>query len=164
MLTIRSYEPTDQDAVSSLHRLVFLGELPVLGAGSPANDLPELLDICQAGHGCFLVGMVDARLVAFGVVLYRGGDGRLRDLCVHPFYRRLGYGRAMLLALEDQAVTHGLRQLAIELPARQTAPAALLAAHGYTERHRFLQDGVEVVRLQKHFTLEKGIVHGTTEV
>ena len=93
MLEIRSYQPTDREAVVALW-----GHCGLL---RPANDPFKDIDRKQKVRGdLFLVGTEDGQVVASVMVGYEGHRGWLNYLAVDPGRRQRGYGRQMVREAE----------------------------------------------------------------
>ncbi len=61
------------------------------------------LDCLRAGYECWVLATKD-RIVAHGVLSAGVGEAHVLTLCVHPDFRRSGYGKRMLRHLLDKAV------------------------------------------------------------
>lgn len=57
--------------------------------------------------------------------------GAIYDLVIYPAHRRRGYGRAAMLALEEEARRFGLTALALHVFGHNTAARALYEGIGY---------------------------------
>lgn len=98
-----------------------------------------------------LVLAVSGRYLAGAAVLdLLSDEAQLALLVVHPHYRRIGIGSALLGWLETTASTAGLFTLQLKLEASNGAGRAFCFAHQYRERGRlpaFYADGTAAVRL-----------------
>ncbi len=77
-------------------------------------------------------------------------EAQLALLAVHPQYRRLGIGSALLGWLEKTATTAGVFTLHLKLEASNGAGRAFCFAHGYRERGQVATsyvDGTAAVRM-----------------
>lgn len=77
-------------------------------------------------------------------------EAQLVLLAVHPQYRRIGIGSALLAWLEKTACTAGVFTLQLKLEASNGAGRAFYFAHGYRERGRvpaLYVDGTAAVRM-----------------
>ncbi|HCZ48372.1 MAG TPA: hypothetical protein DCZ11_05145 [Gammaproteobacteria bacterium] len=78
-------------------------------------------------------------------------------LAVHPDYRRLGVGSALLQWLESTASTAGLFTVQLKLEASNGAGRAFCFTHGYRERGRlpaYYADGTAAVRLLRDLRVD----------
>jgi ribosomal-protein-alanine N-acetyltransferase len=98
-----------------------------------------------------LVLAVAGRYLAGAAVLdLLSEQAQLSLLVVHPHYRRIGIGSALLGWLETTASTAGLFTLQLKLEASNGAGRAFCFAHHFRERGRlpaFYADGTAAVRL-----------------
>jgi putative acetyltransferase len=80
----------------------------------------------------FVAGFVDGRPVACGALQPLGnGVGEVKRMYVRPPYRRRGYGRLILAALEELAVEQGYHTLRLETGNYLTTALNLYQAAGY---------------------------------
>ena len=89
MMKIRIYAPTDESAVIELWRqcgLVVAHNNPQLDIQRKLADSPEL----------FLVGTLDAEIVATVMAGYEGHRGWINYLAVAPHLQKSGYGRQIM--------------------------------------------------------------------
>lgn len=80
-------------------------------------------------------------------------EAQLSLLVVHPHYRRIGIGSALLGWVETTASTAGLFTLQLKLEASNGAGRAFCFAHHYRERGRlpaFYPDGSPAIRLVRN--------------
>lgn len=59
-------------------------------------------DCLRTGYECWVLATKD-KIVAHGVLSANVGEAHVLTLCVHPDFRRAGYGRRMLRHLLDRA-------------------------------------------------------------
>lgn len=59
-------------------------------------------DCLRAGYECWVLATRD-RILAHGVLSVGAGESHILTLCVHPDFRRQGYGRRMLKHLLERA-------------------------------------------------------------
>ncbi len=64
------------------------------------------LDCLRSGYECWVLATRE-RIVAHGVLSSAAGESHVLTLCVHPDFRRAGYGRRMLTHLLRQAEKTG---------------------------------------------------------
>ncbi len=98
-----------------------------------------------------LVLAVSGRYLAGAAVLdLLSDEAQLALLVVHPHYRRIGIGSALLGWVETTASTAGLFTLQLKLEASNGAGRAFCFAHHYRERGclpAFYADGTAAIRM-----------------
>jgi GNAT superfamily N-acetyltransferase len=131
-LTLRPYEPADQEAVLRVNERAL--------RASPIEFVPgldeDLRRIPEAyADGTFLVGEYSSTpdLVAMGGVRLDGERAELRRVRVDPDHRRQGYGRRVVRALEERAREAGVGLATLETNARLRAARELYEALGYEQ-------------------------------
>jgi ribosomal-protein-alanine acetyltransferase len=87
-------------------------------------------DALAAGYGV-AVGVANATLVAYGVLLFAPGEAQLLNLTVAPEARRLGIGRALLQRFLADARARGAAQCFLEVRTSNEAAIALYAQEGF---------------------------------
>ena len=103
------------------------GDLSAWGETAFANLL--------SGPGCFaLIALRDGEPVGFALARLAADECELLSLGVLPAWRRLGIGRALLLAVCERAVTNGGRHIYLEVAADNCAGRALYHALGFVPR------------------------------
>ncbi|MFW6346390.1 MAG: GNAT family N-acetyltransferase [Halomonas sp.] len=77
--------------------------------------------------------LAPARLLGYGILLFRHGSGRARlySFCVHPDARGGGLGRRLLEALEEAARARGSTRLGLEVRADNRVALALYRRMGF---------------------------------
>lgn len=134
-LAIRPYEPTDADAVWRVHEAAIRASPIPFHPDAPDTDLRDVR--AAYADGAFLVGLVDAAVVATGA--YRPVDEstvELRRMRVHPDHQGRGYGRRMLAELERRAAAAGAGTVVLETHERLAAARGLYEDEGYRETGR----------------------------
>jgi ribosomal protein S18 acetylase RimI-like enzyme len=117
---IRGYRNPD---LESVHRLI----QRTIGVCYPAVYPPRAVDFFKTYHsvdkilersrqGEVLVGEWDGRLIATGALV----GGEITGVFVDPDFQRAGIGAAVMTALEQRALDHGLSEveLSVSLPSR----------------------------------------------
>ncbi|WP_433431664.1 GNAT family N-acetyltransferase [Nonomuraea sp. CA-141351] len=137
-LEIRRYRWSDLDTILALHRICLaeVGLMPGDGVYYD-DDFPRIQEIYVACGGDFLVGEVDARVVAMGGL--KPVDTCTAEICrlrVHPEHQRRGFGEAMLHALEQRAAELGFERLRGDTTLNQGAALALYERRGWRELSR----------------------------
>jgi ribosomal protein S18 acetylase RimI-like enzyme len=92
-LEIRSFQAGEEKAVVALWQACGL----VVGHNNPGRDIARKLEV---NPEWFLVGLLDARLVATCMAGYEGHRGWINYLAVLPEYRRQGHATAMVRKAE----------------------------------------------------------------
>jgi ribosomal protein S18 acetylase RimI-like enzyme len=147
MLTIRPVENRDLPVIWALSVLPNVGETADLSVAfplPPAEALPtaafdDLTDpgkTFTAAGGDLIVAEVDGHIVAMGgfrpVAEVPGRVEILRER-VHPARRRLGFGAAIMNALETRAAARGYRQAWLGTATNQPEAMAFYRNLGYRE-------------------------------
>ncbi len=103
-LLVRCYRDDDHDAVWELHNLA-LDSVGTHGGNGPWDDDLHLIpSVYIDAAGEFLVGLVEGDIVAIGGLRQSGpGQGEIKRMRVHPRFQRRGFGREILLRLENRA-------------------------------------------------------------
>jgi len=148
-LLLRRYEPGDEAAVCALHERA-LRQVEAFLLGPWNDDLHDIPAVYLNHGGEFLVGVIDGRIVAMGALRRTDAErAELKRMRVDPACQRRGYGRAMLLALEERAREIGYQLLHLNTTARQTAAIHLYRTHGYHQTGRKTFKGLEVLFFEK---------------
>ncbi len=151
-LRIRRYRWSDLDTILALHQICLAEVGLVPGDGVYYDDdFPRIQELYLACGGDFLVGEVDARVVAMGGL--RPVDSQVAEVCrlrVHPHHQGRGFGAAMLSALEERAVVLGFHTLCGDTTLNQGAALALYARQGWKETSRRQVGGLTVIYGEKH--------------
>jgi DNA-binding MarR family transcriptional regulator/N-acetylglutamate synthase-like GNAT family acetyltransferase len=119
----------------------------------PGKSLPAEDDEMRPPHGVFLVAGVDGEAVAGGAVkTISPGLGSVKRMWVSQTVRGLGFGRRMLLALENEARTLGLTTLRLETNRSLTEAIQLYRSSGYVEVAPFNTDPYADHWFEKHLS------------
>ena len=100
--------------------------------------------LCTGGpEGETLIGYLDERAV--GLVCVESGSGRIEALCVHPDYRRRGYGIQLLGQAVQRTRAAGGQRVTTETPAEDAKPfwedcGFRPGPEGYEKEIRFLPE------------------------
>lgn len=130
---LRRFQPGDDAAIMDLHERA----LRQVGAYLPGPWNDDLLDIPSAylhNGGEFLVGTLDDRIVAMGA--FRRTDAEraeIKRMRVDPACQGRGYGRMILLALEERARQMGYEVLHLDTSTNQPVAVHLYQRHGYIQ-------------------------------
>jgi GNAT superfamily N-acetyltransferase len=156
-LLIRRYHPADLDTVLTLHRegLAQVGLRPGDGVYYE-YDLFQMRELYLRDGGEFLVGTLDTgRPVAMGGlrpfrdVAPRGDVGEMVRLRVRPDLQRLGYGSAVVMALEERARELGYQMLRADTTAYQQPALELYRRFGWRETRREVINGITNIHIEK---------------
>ncbi|HEX6751049.1 MAG TPA: helix-turn-helix domain-containing GNAT family N-acetyltransferase [Longimicrobium sp.] len=119
----------------------------------PARSIPADEGEMRPPHGAFLVAGIDGEPVACGAVKVIGDAmGSVKRMWVSGSVRGMGFGRRMLLALEDQARELGLATLRLETNGALTEAIRLYQSSGYVEVPPFNDDPYAQHWFEKHLT------------
>ena len=94
----------------------------------------------------------DGHAVAYGGLLYAPDEGQILNLGVDEHYRRRGYGKAILSALEADARDRGAKALYLEVRASNLPAIGLYQACGFFalgRRPNFYRTPIEDAILMK---------------
>lgn len=111
-ITLRLFQPADQQAVKSLVLAGLVEHWGVLDA----SKNPDLDDIAASyASGAFLVACQDGEIIASGALLpHPEGTAEIVRMSVASNFRRRGIGRMVLDALVEQARRSGCRRIVLE--------------------------------------------------
>jgi ribosomal protein S18 acetylase RimI-like enzyme len=153
MLQIRRYRPQDHDAVWNLHNVALWQVGAHAGNGPWDDDLHNIEGVYLNNGGEFLVGLLDAQIVAMGA-LKRISDEKaeVKRMRVHPDYQRRGFGQIILDALEARAIELGYRTLALDTAVVQTAAQQLYLKNGFHETGRTVLAGFDAILFEKQIS------------
>ncbi len=96
----------------------------------------KALELLLSDEAYGVVCLQDARVIAYGGVLWAPDEGQITNIATHPDHRRCGMGAAILEHLIAEARTRGCEQLSLE------ARVSNLPAIALYERYGFLKMGV----------------------
>jgi ribosomal-protein-alanine N-acetyltransferase len=87
-------------------------------------------DCLRAGYVC--VGLQSgSRLAGYSVMNWAAGEAHLLNLCVHPEFQRLGYGRLLLDQALAQARARGCHAMFLEVRPSNQRAGRLYARAGF---------------------------------
>ena len=145
-LDVRAFTPSDRDDVVRLMRELRQFErefIPEHAAPDRAFGewyVDRLLDVLREQDGVLLIATHDGTICGFGAG-YVDDDPKARsqnfyiaELSVTEHLRGHGIGSRIIAALEDAALTRGLRTIVIGVLAASTRVHALYARLGYRDR------------------------------
>lgn len=137
MFTMRQYRPEDHPVVLDLHVVCMKAIGVYIDDPTLETDLDDIAGVYINNRGDFLVGEHGGGIVAMGALRpLSAGRGEIKRMRVHPTMQGRGYGRAVLLALEERARELGYRELELETGVLQAAAIGLYTSHGFVEFKR----------------------------
>ena len=112
------------------------------------------LAILTQQNGVGIAALTDGgKLVGYCGMLTVLDEGQITNVAVHPEFRRMGIGTALLNRLLEEANALGVTQISLEVRESNVAAKALYLRHGFTAagvRKRFYshptEDGLVMVR------------------
>lgn len=90
----------------------------------------NFLDALRAGYAA-RVGLRDARIVAYGILMLGPGEAQLLNLSVAPEARRCGIGRTLLVQFIETAEQFSAEQMFLEVRVGNLPAIALYEAEGF---------------------------------
>lgn len=123
-MQIRAYQASDHDRVIELWRACDL----VRPVNNPSCDIARKL---QVRPELFIVGIVDAQVVASVMAGYEGHRGWINYLAVHPQYQRRGLGRRIMEAAEGLLKEAGCPKINLQVRTSNAAVIAFYKSLGY---------------------------------
>ena len=97
---------------------------------NPAKDIERKLKVCA---DLFLIGEIDGNLVATVMGGYDGHRGWINYLAVHPDYRRRGYGRQIMEAVEQRIDQKGCPKINLQVRAGNDEAVTFYQRLGYSD-------------------------------
>ncbi|NIS83174.1 MAG: GNAT family acetyltransferase [Anaerolineales bacterium] len=129
-LEIRPYKRTDEREVIGLWRTVF----PNAPAhNDPGDDIRSKLRIQPE---LFFVALADGRIVGSAMSGFDGHRGWVYYVAVHPEYRRLGIGSALMEKVEASLIEIGCPKLNLQIRADNADVQSFYASLGYRVEER----------------------------
>lgn len=129
-LTIRPFRDEDEPGVTALWECCF--------PDNPPRSAPALMiaQKRQVQPELFLVGLVGDRVVATAMSGYDGHRGWLYAVATDPEFRRRGYGRALIRAVEQALAGLGCPKLNLQVRISNESVVAFYRALGYLVEER----------------------------
>ena len=125
-LHIREFQEEDADAVVALWQACGL----VKPWNDPYKDIQRKLAV---GRDLFLVGEVNGRIAAAVMGGYEGHRGWVNYLAVHPDFRRKGYGRLLMTAVESKLLALGCPKINLQIRESNLDVIQFYEAIGYKQ-------------------------------
>ncbi len=152
-MEIRPFKPSDAEAVWELHNLALQETGAHLGNGPWDDDLKNIPEVYKQNQGCFLVGVLDNRIVAMGALKRTDMNrGEIKRMRVHPDFQRRGFGAQILIALETEAKHLGYKILHLDTTTLQTAAQKLYEKYGYRKIGKTKFKGLDILLYEKRLT------------
>jgi ribosomal protein S18 acetylase RimI-like enzyme len=124
LMEIRSFRPSDEEAVVALWRACDL----VRPVNDPRKDLARKMAV---GPDLFLVGLIEGRIVASVMAGYEGHRGWLNYLAVAPEHRRRGLARAIVAEAEQRLRAAGCPKINLQVRSSNSAVLEFYRRIGY---------------------------------
>ena len=125
-MLIRSFRTSDEDAVIALWRECGLTR----AWNDPRKDITRKLTVQPE---LFLVGELDAKVIATLMAGYEGHRGWVNYLAVAPQHRRKGFGRVLMQEAEERLLALGCPKLNIQVRNSNAEALAFYRGIGYVQ-------------------------------
>lgn len=150
---MRRYRTADHESVWQLHDVAMREAGIHLGEGRWYDDLYEIEDIYLLNGGEFLVGVLDAEVVAMGALKKTTADrAEIKYMRVVPDLQRWGLGQIILATLERRAVELDYEALYLDTAVRQSAARRLYESNGYREVHHDKKGDIDCIFYEKELS------------
>ena len=116
-----------------------VAELETLCFAQPWSE-NALTMLTQSGNFGIVALTHEGRLIGYGGMLTVLDEGQITNIAVHPEFRRMGVGKAVLSAMISQAEQQGITEISLEVRVSNLAAKEL-----------YLQVGFEIAGVRKHF-------------
>lgn len=87
--------------------------------------------LCSSDTACGVAATEDGRLAAYGGLEHVLDTASIINIAVHPDFRRRGYGRAILSALESKACEFGAQIIFLDVRESNEPAKSLYLSSGY---------------------------------
>ncbi len=142
MLRIRTFTPDDLEQVCHIQSLCF---------SEPYT--PEFIMNLHEAHGeTFFVAELGGRVVGYAAARVISFRGHIIVIAVHPSFRRLGIGMALMLVLENELRRRRALEAWLEVRASNTGAMRFYRRLGYVEKsvlRGYYSDGEDAVVFSK---------------
>ena len=125
-LQIRAYLESDEPEVVGLWQRVFPDDPP---RNEPKRVVERKLAVQRE---LFLVGVFQGRVIGTVLGGYDGFRGWVYHLAVDPEFRRRGFGRELMLAVEELLHARGCPKLNLQVRARNSEVVSFYKSLGYS--------------------------------
>ena len=123
-MQIRAYQPSDEASVIALWEACGL----LRSWNDPLKDIQRKLTVQPE---LFLVGTIDAKVIASVMAGYDGHRGWVNYLAVDPTLRKAGLGRALMERVERDLTAMGCPKLNLQVRTSNHEVLAFYARIGY---------------------------------
>jgi len=127
-LTIRPFHVNDEAEVIRLWEQCEL----VVPQNDPADDIVRKLKVQPE---LFLVGLMQGRIITTIMAGYEGHRGWINYLAVDPEYRRKGFGRTMIEAVEEKLSRMGCPKINLQVRETNLEVIEFYKRLGYSSDH-----------------------------
>jgi ribosomal protein S18 acetylase RimI-like enzyme len=127
-MNIRLFQETDTENLVALWQACGL----TVPWNDPRKDIARKL---QVGREFFLVGELNGRLIASVMGGYEGHRGWVNYLAVHPDFQGLGYGRAIMTAVEEKLLAAGCPKINLQVRESNDGVIQFYETIGYKNDH-----------------------------
>ena len=93
----------------------------------------ESLQMLLGERGVGFAILVDGEVAAYGGMVTVLDEGQITNIAVAPEYRRRGFGRDIMRALEGYSLENGIVFLSLEVRESNAAARALYLSEGWSE-------------------------------
>ena len=114
------FGPDDLSPAAALERLCF---------AEPWSE--HALELFLGSDAVAFTARVGTETVGYGGMMLAPDEGQITNIAVHPAYRRRGIGRALLLALLDEAARRKRGAVVLEVRVSNAAAIALYESLGF---------------------------------
>jgi DNA-binding MarR family transcriptional regulator/GNAT superfamily N-acetyltransferase len=134
MVEIATIDPSHSHAQHCLHEYFAELDRRFDTGFDPALSIPALEDEMRPPAGLFLVAKLRGDPIGCGALKFRGkGPADIKRMWVAESARGLGVGRRILIELEENAATHGVREVRLETNKSLVEAISLYRSAGYLE-------------------------------
>lgn len=125
-MNIREFQTDDEKEVIALWDECNL----IIPWNNPTQDIERKLKV---DPDLFLVGEEDGNIVASVMGGYEGHRGWINYLAVNPVFRRKGYGKKIMIAVEKRIKEKGCPKINLQVRAANTDVIAFYQAIGFVD-------------------------------
>jgi ribosomal protein S18 acetylase RimI-like enzyme len=130
MFDVRPYQSADEDELVRLWRLVF-PDAPA--HNDPRNDIRMKLSVQPE---LLFVAVVEDQIIGSAMSGFDGHRGWVYYVAVHPEYRRMGIGSALMKKVESAMTDIGCPKLNLQIRADNQQVQLFYESLGYDEEDR----------------------------
>ncbi len=89
-------------------------------------------DCIRVGYRCWVVEQ-ENRIIGYGIVMIVAGEAHILNLCIHPDFHGVGYGKALLYFLIEQCRQAGADMVLLEVRRSNAVAISLYQDSGFHE-------------------------------